>query len=85
MGITISCSLLLRFFLLCLVIVGSLCSGRGDGDQTRRPAAASASILSAERGKAVDHAELDINNMSKRRVPNGPDPIHNRFVNLSQY
>lgn len=25
-------------------------------------------------------AQLDFNYMSKRRVPNGPDPIHNRFV-----
>ncbi|XP_004297689.1 PREDICTED: CLAVATA3/ESR (CLE)-related protein 25 [Fragaria vesca subsp. vesca] len=24
------------------------------------------------------HPELDLNYMSKRRVPNGPDPIHNR-------
>ncbi|KAJ8645095.1 hypothetical protein MRB53_006843 [Persea americana] len=26
----------------------------------------------------VFHAELDPNYMSNRRVPNGPDPIHNR-------
>ncbi|XP_041009970.1 uncharacterized protein LOC121254074 [Juglans microcarpa x Juglans regia] len=31
------------------------------------------------RGNFVDHPpELDLNYMSKRRVPNGPDPIHNR-------
>lgn len=28
-----------------------------------------------------DHPpELDLNYMSKRRVPNGPDPIHNRYT-----
>lgn len=25
-------------------------------------------------------SKLELNYMSKRRVPNGPDPIHNRFV-----
>ncbi|KAG6654407.1 hypothetical protein I3843_05G132300 [Carya illinoinensis] len=30
------------------------------------------------RGNFVDHPELNLNYMSKRRVPNGPDPIHNR-------
>lgn len=28
----------------------------------------------------VNQQELDLTYMSKRRVPNGPDPIHNRFV-----
>lgn len=32
------------------------------------------------REKLVDHPELDLNYMSKRRVPNGPDPIHNRYI-----
>lgn len=31
----------------------------------------------------VDHPELDLNCMSKRRVPNGPDPIHNRYVSVN--
>ncbi|GLT41599.1 hypothetical protein SLA2020_156510 [Shorea laevis] len=30
------------------------------------------------RHKSLVLTELDINYMSKRRVPNGPDPIHNR-------
>ncbi|XP_062150042.1 CLAVATA3/ESR (CLE)-related protein 25 [Alnus glutinosa] len=30
------------------------------------------------REKLVDHPELDFNYISKRKVPNGPDPIHNR-------
>ncbi|KAA0045398.1 hypothetical protein IC582_005881 [Cucumis melo] len=29
-------------------------------------------------GKVADHPEWHLNYMSKRRVPNGPDPIHNR-------
>ncbi|KDP45436.1 hypothetical protein JCGZ_09685 [Jatropha curcas] len=30
------------------------------------------------RGKHHIHQDLDLNYVSKRRVPNGPDPIHNR-------
>lgn len=26
------------------------------------------------------HQDTDLNNVSKRRVPNGPDPIHNRYI-----
>lgn len=26
------------------------------------------------------HQDWDLNYVSKRRVPNGPDPIHNRYV-----
>lgn len=33
------------------------------------------------RGKIIAHSEVDFNYMSKRKVPNGPDPIHNRCVN----
>jgi hypothetical protein len=32
------------------------------------------------RDKLLDHPDLDFNYMSKRRVPNGPDPIHNRYI-----
>lgn len=28
------------------------------------------------------HQRLDLNYMSKRRVPNGPDPIHNRSASI---
>ena len=65
--------------ILCLVVVGS--SGSDDGETTR-----AASIGRLKHGdvigreKAADHAQMDFNYMSKRRVPNGPDPIHNRFV-----
>ncbi|XP_058073820.1 CLAVATA3/ESR (CLE)-related protein 25-like [Magnolia sinica] len=30
------------------------------------------------------HHDLDLNYMSKRRVPNGPDPIHNRRAGNSR-
>ncbi|XVF02326.1 hypothetical protein REPUB_Repub04eG0166000 [Reevesia pubescens] len=30
------------------------------------------------------HPQLDLNYMSKRRVPNGPDPIHNRRAGNSK-
>ncbi|XVE75159.1 hypothetical protein DITRI_Ditri12bG0073000 [Diplodiscus trichospermus] len=37
------------------------------------------------RGKSrVSHPQLDLNYMSKRRVPNGPDPIHNRRAGNSK-
>ncbi|KAF5443228.1 hypothetical protein F2P56_035803 [Juglans regia] len=36
-----------------------------------------AHVMGGEK-QLVDHPELDLNCMSKRRVPNGPDPIHNR-------
>ncbi|XP_021293216.1 CLAVATA3/ESR (CLE)-related protein 25 [Herrania umbratica] len=38
------------------------------------------------RGKLLSdgHPQLDLNYMSKRRVPNGPDPIHNRRTGNSR-
>ncbi|KAJ8637896.1 hypothetical protein MRB53_012163 [Persea americana] len=36
-----------------------------------------------ERDVPSFHQDLDPNNMSKRRVPNGPDPIHNRKAGKS--
>ncbi|KOM29350.1 hypothetical protein LR48_Vigan647s001100 [Vigna angularis] len=69
--------------LLCLLLLVTL----GGGEGSRQPA----TQWSEERVKhgvvvgrdmPVDREELDFNYMSKRRVPNGPDPIHNRFVLL---
>ncbi|OWM76005.1 CLAVATA3/ESR (CLE)-related protein 25-like [Punica granatum] len=34
--------------------------------------------------KVVPRPESDVNYMSKRRVPNGPDPIHNRRAGNSK-
>ncbi|BAT99346.1 CLAVATA3/ESR (CLE)-related protein 25-like [Vigna umbellata] len=65
--------------LLCLLLLVTL----GGGEGSRQPA----TQWSEERVKhgvvvgrdmPVDREELDFNYMSKRRVPNGPDPIHNR-------
>ncbi|CAJ1931623.1 unnamed protein product [Sphenostylis stenocarpa] len=83
---TISRFFLPRFFrallvvgLVCLLVLGSLGGGEGARQQTKQ--------WSEERVKhgrvvgrdmPVNRAELDFNYMSKRRVPNGPDPIHNR-------
>ncbi|XP_061360817.1 CLAVATA3/ESR (CLE)-related protein 25-like [Gastrolobium bilobum] len=82
---TSSSSFLSRFFfralavvwLLCLLVFGSLVSGGG----TRQPTTQTERLKHEQvvgRDKPVNHAELDFNYMSKRRVPNGPDPIHNR-------
>ncbi|XP_027361997.1 CLAVATA3/ESR (CLE)-related protein 25 [Abrus precatorius] len=65
--------------LVCLLVLGSLGSGEG----TRQPTTQwSDERVKHEqvlgRDKPVNRAELDFNYMSKRRVPNGPDPIHNR-------
>ena len=64
--------------LVCLLVLGSLGSGEG----TRHPTTQwSQERVKHERvvgrDKPVDSAELDFNYMCKRRVPNGPDPIHN--------
>ncbi|ERN01225.1 hypothetical protein AMTRI_Chr03g53200 [Amborella trichopoda] len=37
-----------------------------------------------ERERAFFHGDLDPNDSSKRRVPNGPDPIHNRRAGKSR-
>ncbi|OIW10519.1 hypothetical protein TanjilG_15891 [Lupinus angustifolius] len=66
--------------LVCLLVVGSISSsGRTRQEATQR----SSEILEHEKvmgrdNKHVKNEELDFDNMSKRRVPNGPDPIHNR-------
>ncbi|KAK9750938.1 hypothetical protein RND81_02G231000 [Saponaria officinalis] len=35
--------------------------------------------------KLVAHFKMDIINTSKRKVPNGPDPIHNRRASNSRW
>ncbi|RVW47202.1 hypothetical protein CK203_070241 [Vitis vinifera] len=37
-----------------------------------------------DRERLVIRRQLDLNYMSKRRVPNGPDPIHNRRAGNSR-
>ncbi|XP_021647175.2 CLAVATA3/ESR (CLE)-related protein 25 [Hevea brasiliensis] len=36
------------------------------------------------RGRHPRHKDLDLNYVIKRRVPNGPDPIHNRRASQSR-
>ncbi|KAM0987341.1 hypothetical protein ACFX13_011681 [Malus domestica] len=56
---------------ICLLLVGTLETQGGTST------AASKHTDAVGRGKLV-HPDLNFNYMSKRRVPNGPDPIHNR-------
>ncbi|CAM8976457.1 unnamed protein product [Rhodiola kirilowii] len=37
-------------------------------------------LLAKERSRNIDDEELDLNYVSRRRIPTGPDPIHNRRV-----
>ncbi|KAF7809224.1 CLAVATA3/ESR (CLE)-related protein 25 [Senna tora] len=72
--------------LVCLLVVGCLGSGIATTESTTLSSSSSSQetfkhkhvIGSTSSDKTVNHAELDFNYMSKRRVPNGPDPIHNR-------
>lgn len=80
--------------LVCLVVFGSLggSSGGGTGQQPTTATQWSSerlnkhdkqvAVVGKDHKLVNNHAELDFNYMSKRRVPNGPDPIHNRFVYL---
>lgn len=36
-------------------------------------------LMMDDRERLVIRRQLDLSYMSKRRVPNGPDPIHNRY------
>jgi len=83
-----------RFFFRVLVVVGFVCfmlfsslvSGGRTGQTTTRHWSEETlkhdeQVVGKDKGVVVNHdAQLDFNYMSKRRVPNGPDPIHNRFV-----
>lgn len=74
-----------------LLLVGALESGATSETTTSRLASAQATQINdlkdehekevIGREKLVYNSELDLSYMmSKRRVPNGPDPIHNRYV-----
>ena len=56
-----------------LLLVGILDGGGGETKETK-------SLMKNMKVGGVERVELSdmINSMSKRRVPNGPDPIHNR-------
>ncbi|XP_004489947.1 CLAVATA3/ESR (CLE)-related protein 25 [Cicer arietinum] len=70
--------------LVCFIVFGSLLlvSGEGGTGQTTTTTQwSNERVLNKHDEQIVgkdNHEELDFNYMSKRRVPNGPDPIHNR-------
>lgn len=76
--VSIALVVLLRFLFAETLVNGGTTSAAG---------ATSTSIRSnfnhfkaTRRNGPILHPELDPNYMSKRRVPNGPDPIHNRYL-----
>ncbi|KAH7515829.1 CLAVATA3/ESR (CLE)-related protein 25 [Ziziphus jujuba] len=78
---TISCFSKLLFRALAVVgFIWILLVGTGDTKSASFVAESAGNIKDSDvvgREKLV-RPQLDINYMSKRRVPNGPDPIHNR-------
>ncbi|KAB2624638.1 CLAVATA3/ESR (CLE)-related protein 25 [Pyrus ussuriensis x Pyrus communis] len=82
MGGGVSC---LKLFLQTLAVVGFICFLLIGTLETRggTSTAASKHADAVGREKLV-HPDLDLNYMvSKRRVPKGPDPIHNRRAGSS--
>lgn len=67
---------------ILLLLIGSLESGGNKAITTlSTPSAGNPDPVDySGREKSIDRQELDLNYMSKRRVPNGPDPIHNRYI-----
>ncbi|XVE92533.1 hypothetical protein REPUB_Repub01dG0105700 [Reevesia pubescens] len=72
-------------FILVIMLVGTL---QSEGNKTKTTLTSDYDESSSWTGKQVKvlgrgkssmvHQQLDLNYMSKRRVPHGPDPIHNR-------
>lgn len=78
-------SLFFKALFGALAVVGLICllspESGGNSTSTLTTTQSTANLKRADalgREKFIDHPELDLNYMSKRRVPNGPDPIHNR-------
>ncbi|KAB2042117.1 hypothetical protein ERO13_D02G167800v2 [Gossypium hirsutum] len=72
MGVSLSFKTLLRtLIVLGFIIVGTL---QQEGQ-----------VKDLGKGKStLVHQRLDLNYISRRRVPNGPDPIHNRRAGNSR-
>ncbi|GAB2214179.1 hypothetical protein Droror1_Dr00018519 [Drosera rotundifolia] len=64
-----------------LILVVGVVSGR---DMKERAVMATSGIDTATRGETFVATRMDINYMSKRKVFNGPDPIHNRRAGNSR-
>ncbi|KAF8407990.1 hypothetical protein HHK36_007130 [Tetracentron sinense] len=71
-----------RALLGALVFVGFIClllvEIRGNGGTK------TTILIATPARSTVVHRDLDLTYMSKRRVPNGPDPIHNRRTGNSK-
>ncbi|GMH27618.1 hypothetical protein Nepgr_029461 [Nepenthes gracilis] len=76
-------AVILEAFLLLWLLAGASIASR----EIRTAAAATSSarmeVVTAGKLVAVQPT-MDINSMNKRRVPNGPDPIHNRRAGNSR-
>ncbi|RWW63759.1 hypothetical protein BHE74_00029046 [Ensete ventricosum] len=72
--------------LACLFCIGLLVSMAKPGAATRiiAPPVAAPTVPSSMAGP-LHHMKLDTFYNSKRRVPNGPDPIHNRYSCILLY
>ncbi|XP_058772388.1 CLAVATA3/ESR (CLE)-related protein 25-like [Vicia villosa] len=72
-----------RFLFRVLVVVGFVCfmffGSLVSGGRTVQTTSTTTKLDDEQVDVVGNHdAQLDFNYMSKRRVPNGPDPIHNR-------
>ncbi|KAK9119541.1 hypothetical protein Scep_017634 [Stephania cephalantha] len=70
-------------FIWFLLVIGTIAS---QGAKRRIPTSRPGNLKRLDvvgRDAPVIHSDLDPNYMSKRRVPNGPDPIHNRRAGKS--
>lgn len=61
---------------ICFLLVGTLRSETETKSASLGTEYSAAEVIGREK---LVRPQLDLNYMSKRRVPNGPDPIHNRY------
>lgn len=74
----------LRSCTVVLVLVWWFCLAIVIGGSTTSTLAAADTIGNFNHSTDAlgSQTKLNPNSMSKRRVPNGPDPIHNRYISL---
>ncbi|RRT54319.1 hypothetical protein B296_00044139 [Ensete ventricosum] len=66
--------------LACLFCISLLVSMASHGATTRTEPPLAALTVPSSMAKHLSGMDLDHFLSSKRRVPNGPDPIHNRYL-----
>ncbi|KAJ8643473.1 hypothetical protein MRB53_005221 [Persea americana] len=78
--VSIALVVLLRFLFVEILVNGGTTSAVAAAGATTSTSIRSNfnHFKATRRNGPILHPELDPNYMSKRRVPNGPDPIHNR-------